>query len=293
MKNDNYIRQINGNGLRRPYKGIIFNTPNLFDRVYKAGKRTRLTQKERRKEFLIGKGKKMKNTIHKNLEIDQEEIDHSLMTLCQTILGLHHTLDERHRLVQCSDSLTKADIQLLKNRITETADRVDTMTEEICRIFIDCLNRCIDSSIKVPPQKFDWIENIITLQINEGCVQLDMSCSICGEQRKVDKCHIIPRSLNGSDRITNIIYLCPTHHRLFDRGLLSKKEWETIDFRGKSEVSISFVNEALKERQKEYWKGEEPVSDMSYYSPPALDKWFEKYPDAKNKRIRSLKRKLG
>ena len=50
------------------------------------------------------------------------------------------------------------------------------------------------------------------------------SCVICGENRTINQCHIIPRELSGSDCEDNMIYLCPTHHFLFDQGRLSKEE---------------------------------------------------------------------
>ena len=61
--------------------------------------------------------------------------------------------------------------------------------------------------------------------------KLGVSCEICGEARTIDKCHIIPRRVNGTDANWNVLYLCPTHHALFDwdRQLLSKDEWAKIE----------------------------------------------------------------
>lgn len=46
-------------------------------------------------------------------------------------------------------------------------------------------------------------------------------CCLCGlGARIVDAAHIKPVSDGGPDHITNGIALCPTHHRLFDRGYM-------------------------------------------------------------------------
>ena len=50
------------------------------------------------------------------------------------------------------------------------------------------------------------------------------SCMICGFNRAIDKAHIIPKSKGGR----KCIWLCPNHHRLFDRDKLSVEEHETL-----------------------------------------------------------------
>ena len=67
------------------------------------------------------------------------------------------------------------------------------------------------------------------------------ACLICGFNRAVDRCHIIPRrtaksvlfseklnkalaSLNGK----NIVILCKNHHWLFDHHGLTKEEFDKI-----------------------------------------------------------------
>jgi len=46
----------------------------------------------------------------------------------------------------------------------------------------------------------------------------EKSCAICGFNRYVEACHIVPRSVGGLFEDDNVIYLCPNHHRLFDWG---------------------------------------------------------------------------
>ncbi len=64
---------------------------------------------------------------------------------------------------------------------------------------------------------------------------LGKKCQICGWDRGiVDICHIIPVKETGIKRSQyhkdngGTLYLCPNHHRLFDRGLLTVEEKEKI-----------------------------------------------------------------
>lgn len=68
-------------------------------------------------------------------------------------------------------------------------------------------------------------------------------CEICGENRATQYCHIIPRSEGGPSHEENYIYLCPTHHHLFDQSRLSKEEWGSIDYSKKLEAARKYMNE--------------------------------------------------
>lgn len=46
------------------------------------------------------------------------------------------------------------------------------------------------------------------------------SCLICEFSRYVEACHIVPQSGGGKETIP----LCPTHHKLYDNGLLRVHE---------------------------------------------------------------------
>lgn len=57
------------------------------------------------------------------------------------------------------------------------------------------------------------------------------SCLICGESRLIEQAHIIPKRLYQDVRmpqhlaiLEDTVPLCPTHHRLFDCGRLSRSE---------------------------------------------------------------------
>jgi 5-methylcytosine-specific restriction endonuclease McrA len=45
----------------------------------------------------------------------------------------------------------------------------------------------------------------------------------CKETVSLDIHHIIPRQEGGSNRRSNLVVLCPTHHRLADRGAIPKR----------------------------------------------------------------------
>jgi len=53
-------------------------------------------------------------------------------------------------------------------------------------------------------------------------------CLLCGSEM-VDRCHILPRKEGGRFTKDNVVYLCPTHHRMFDRGLLNKEQKDQIN----------------------------------------------------------------
>jgi hypothetical protein len=79
-------------------------------------------------------------------------------------------------------------------------------------------------------------------------------CEVCGENRAIDACHIIPRRVKGTQKIDNVLLLCPTHHRLFDACMLSKEEWERIDWTRKSRKAQIYAAEVLKVAHESFWK---------------------------------------
>ena len=61
----------------------------------------------------------------------------------------------------------------------------------------------------------------------------ELECQICGESRSFDMAHIVEHKDGGPMEVWNILLLCPNHHRFFDRGSLTAKEYSKI--RGKVE----------------------------------------------------------
>lgn len=78
-------------------------------------------------------------------------------------------------------------------------------------------------------------------------------CEICGEKRVSHFCHIIPYSEGGPSDESNFLFLCPTHHHLFDHHRLSKNEWEKIDFSKKLDSSLEYVKKIILPQQEKYW----------------------------------------
>lgn len=121
-------------------------------------------------------------------------------------------------------------------------DIADIITKSF---FIDIENKphyCSTLDIHVDIRKYGLIKN------------RNISCEICGENRAIDKCHIIPKSLNGPNHDKNYLYLCPTHHRLFDRFMLSKDEWCRIDWSNKFEYSQVYAMLTIYEHHKKSWQ---------------------------------------
>lgn len=49
-------------------------------------------------------------------------------------------------------------------------------------------------------------------------------CVVCGYDIVVDVHHIVPRSAGGGNQLSNLITVCPNHHAMAHRGLLSRDE---------------------------------------------------------------------
>jgi hypothetical protein len=52
---------------------------------------------------------------------------------------------------------------------------------------------------------------------------------MCGFDRVVEYCHVIPARDFGTVHPDNIICLCPNHHTLMDKGLLNLEEQSIAD----------------------------------------------------------------
>lgn len=82
----------------------------------------------------------------------------------------------------------------------------------------------------------------------------NVPCEICGENRVIDICHIVPRRVNGTGKIDNVLFLCPTHHRLFDACMLSKEEWDKIDWGRKARKSQAYAEKVLMVAHRKFWE---------------------------------------
>lgn len=79
-------------------------------------------------------------------------------------------------------------------------------------------------------------------------------CEICKEDRTVDACHIIPREEGGSNAEENYLFLCPTHHYLFDESKLSKEKFNKISVTNKDSDSVEYFQKVRKKKHEVYWK---------------------------------------
>jgi len=82
----------------------------------------------------------------------------------------------------------------------------------------------------------------------------NLPCEICGENRSTDNCHILPNHMGGPADIKNLLILCPTHHRLFDRHMLSRSEYAQIDWSTKSEPAQTYAESVILKAQQSFWK---------------------------------------
>jgi HNH endonuclease len=78
------------------------------------------------------------------------------------------------------------------------------------------------------------------------------ACDICGFNRCIEKAHIIPACMGGSEAAENLLGLCPNCHTLFDRFLLSVEEmvkiWPNVKRQlqwSKSDPRVSIWREAI------------------------------------------------
>lgn len=73
-----------------------------------------------------------------------------------------------------------------------------------------------------------WMRKAYAQKISEPkklALQRDRSrCVLCGFDTIVEVHHIHPRRKGGTDDLTNLITLCPNHHVMADRGLISEEQ---------------------------------------------------------------------
>jgi len=126
------------------------------------------------------------------------------------------------------------------------------------------------------PFKGPNLNGIIKLHANlvhEGIIKnRNVPCEICGENRSIDKCHIIPGKLGGTDSNENLLYLCPTHHRLFDRFMLLREEWSQIHWNKKSAEAERYAEGVILIAHKKFWK---LLKNGKYSRIPAYETYCE------------------
>lgn len=207
------------------------------------------------------------NTNNQKKSIKQQEIDRSLLILTDTIKRLSGKLN----------TYTKESASDLFLKMSDARKEIDEIANDARTLFQECLERCIASQAEIPQSSIKWERDEYDNLRQTGSYQNRPPCEVCRETRKVEFCHIIPRQIGGSNRETNIMYLCSTHHSCFDKGVLTKLEWEAIDWRGKSDLVKSFVEEVFFVRQQEHWEEKWVPSDIVYHGYKPLRDWVKKH----------------
>ncbi|GBR74583.1 putative endonuclease [Candidatus Termititenax aidoneus] len=140
--------------------------------------------------------------------------------------------------------------------------------------FIIC-PKCNEKYIFNPAvdRMYSVCKNRFSLMIHGQTKALPDNCEICGENRVIDKAHIMPASdyfprgetspkyyknpvyLKLWGNYENYFSLCPTHHRLFDRNLLSIDEFNKLQLavKTKQQVIQDYLNIVRYARQTYLW----------------------------------------
>lgn len=79
-------------------------------------------------------------------------------------------------------------------------------------------------------------------------------CEICGDNRVVDRCHIVPNRMGAGLSLDNMFTLCPTHHRLLDEGMLSKEEFSKLNISDKSADAKKYFKRVIEPNMIIFWK---------------------------------------
>lgn len=132
-----------------------------------------------------------------------------------------------------------------------------------------------------------------------------LKCEVCGFDQTIDLCHIISHKEGGAfDIDSNLLILCPNHHRLFDSGqlkinpkkILKSRTWkfgdllkpdERIDAENADENYKKRVEEAVEvmtKREKDLEKADltkrgwaKEISVCWGVSPRQVKRFMEKY----------------
>jgi len=78
-------------------------------------------------------------------------------------------------------------------------------------------------------------------------------CEICNYDRAPSVAHIIPRGFGGPDDDWNLVHLCANHHYLFDRGLLTREEYNAIRWDEKGSEARYFAEHVRVKQHHPYW----------------------------------------
>lgn len=151
--------------------------------------------------------------------------------------------------------ITNEEFAKLSERLQRLFTEVHMYTSPL---FIDVLNLFREAFLKPsenrPLKAGTYVRLEFGVPTGESIKKQAVPCEICGENRVTDICHIIPNRLGGANRTDNVLFLCPTHHALFDRCMLSKGEWDKIDWARKSKKAQIYALKVLKVAHEKFWE---------------------------------------
>ena len=98
------------------------------------------------------------------------------------------------------------------------------------------------------------LENLKARHYPEFIIGRQIPCEICGENRVVERCHILPNRMGGSLALENIFFLCPLHHKLLDNYLLTQQEFAKLNLSDKAPKSIEYFNAVIEPNMKKFWE---------------------------------------
>jgi len=157
-------------------------------------------------------------------------------------------------------------VPIYKAKIAELSEQIDAIARKASKAGaysdIQTIDKLIHKAfyIDVENRPFNSSESEVIARLKAEIAWHDeiknrnIPCEICGENRSIDRCHIIPSKLYGSQESNNLLFLCPTHHRLLDRFMLSKAEWAQIDWERKSIPSQQYAMDVTLEAHKVFWE---------------------------------------
>ncbi len=131
----------------------------------------------------------------------------------------------------------------VNNLIVELRNQVSLLVDEIYRKTKVKEDHGIELS---KHSRFRGVQSRATLVINRAC-------EICSENRTINICHIIPREHGGHNNESNYVYLCPTHHFLFDQARLLHEEFNKISVSDKPDDVVEFFEKIHHKRHQLFW----------------------------------------
>ena len=98
---------------------------------------------------------------------------------------------------------------------------------------------------------------------DNGLRNMPHRCMVCGFDVTVAVHHIIPRREGGRDSIDNLVVLCPNHHAMADRNLISRDTLTALSRAAVAQLSASQHQSHLQEPFAPPTSDTEPLSAAS------------------------------